>query len=106
MKLMTKEIRKKLKPRDEVEEKDPLIVVKYFDPMGSWKWFAYAGEDWNDTVLLTGVVKGFEVEEGDFALSELEDIGKKRILGIERDLYFKPIRLSELMDKLNAGAHV
>jgi len=43
-----------------------------------------------------GLVKGFEEEFGYFTLSELEGVTGPMGLKIERDLYFKPCKLSEL----------
>ena len=40
MKLMTKELEKKLPSLGETDgEKNPIIQVKYFDPAGSWTWY-------------------------------------------------------------------
>ena len=48
MKLLTKEIKKKL-PKLYSQEKveDPIVQVKFFDPVGSFTWYAYEfdGED-------------------------------------------------------------
>jgi hypothetical protein len=44
MKLLTKEIREKLPPLySQEKEEDPFVVVKFFDPVGSWTWYAYEG---------------------------------------------------------------
>jgi hypothetical protein len=88
MKLLTKEIEKKLPALYANEGKKPedvKVIVKFFDPMGRFTWYAteYDGKD-----TFFGYVRGFEGELGWFSLSELESVGKSRILGIERDRHF------------------
>jgi DUF2958 family protein len=92
-------------------ERDPLVVVKYFDPVGSWTWYATEGspvdeDGYMDTdkpkvdYLFFGLVVGFEPELGYFSLNELktakEGLRGLRALPIERDIYFRPRRLSEI----------
>jgi hypothetical protein len=96
-KLLTKELRDKL-PELYSGEKVGLeakALVKFFTPSGSWTW--YASEfDGADTFF--GLVSGFEVELGYFSLSELEGVRDALGLPIERDLYFLPKSLKELME--------
>lgn len=72
---------------------DAIVYAKLFDPTGGWTWYIleFDGED-----TLYGLVKGFESELGYFSLSELSSIRGKFGLGIERDLSFKPCKLSEV----------
>ncbi|MBA7627652.1 hypothetical protein ES703_35119 [subsurface metagenome] len=89
MKLLTKEIEKKL-PRLHSQEavSNPKIIVKFFHPLSSWTWFVVEGEiDPDGDILFFGLVDGFEKELGYFSLKELEEI-KVRGLGIERDKWF------------------
>ena len=74
---------------------DALAQVKYFTPDGGWTWYAseFDGED-----LCFGLVVGFEVELGYFSLSELEEAHDALGLPLERDLYFQPKTLRELME--------
>ena len=106
MKLMTKEIESKLKPLYYFEKsgEEPIAAVKFFDPTGSWTWYAAEGQkredgDW----LFFGAVDGFEFEYGYFTLNELKHAKDGctglQALPIERDLYFSPAPLSELMNK-------
>ncbi|KKM60104.1 hypothetical protein LCGC14_1545210 [marine sediment metagenome] len=88
MELLTKEIRDKFKKVGSQEKKEPgeqIVIVKFFDPTGSWTWYAteFDGED-----TFFGLVDGFELEWGPFRLSELKSIKGPLGLGIERDLYF------------------
>ena len=89
MKLLTKEIERKLPKLHSQEEVDnPKIIVKFFHPLSSWIWFAIEGErDPDGDILFFGLVDGFEKELGYFSLKELEEI-KVRGLGIERDKFF------------------
>jgi hypothetical protein len=92
-------------------ERDPLVHVKYFDPVGSWTWYAYecspVDEDgYYDTnkpkvdYVFFGLVAGVETELGYFSLNELktakEGLRGLRALPIERDIHFRPQRLSEV----------
>jgi hypothetical protein len=87
-------------------EEDPLVVCKYFDPVGSWTWYVMEGspvdeDGYFDTAnakvdfLFFGLVVGHEPELGYFSLNELKT-AKQGLLPIERDLYFKPRRLSDI----------
>lgn len=115
MKLLTEEIKEKL-PALYAQEKDsdPMVYVKYFDPTGSWTWYALEGEEIvSDTTgagerdyLFFGFVVGFDAELGYFTLNQLktakEGLTGLRALPIERDLYFRPCRLSEVKAKHNS----
>jgi len=87
MQLLTKEIRKKFKQigKQDVEDAgEHVCVVKFFDPTGSWTWYAteFDGRD-----IFFGLVDGFELEWGTFSLSEMQSVKGRFGLGIERDLY-------------------
>ena len=96
MLLMTKEIEAKLPKIGSQDGKDPAtvpVVVKFFDPTGSWKWYATEGETMSDgNWEFFGYVKGFEGELGYFTLDWLkhlkDGIGGIRGLPIERDRNF------------------
>jgi len=94
MKLLTKELRKRLPPLYSCENvKEPIAIAKFFHPMSQWTWYAteFDGED-----LFFGLAIGHERELGYFSLKELESIGKDgKTLPIERDLHFKPTPLSQ-----------
>ena len=92
-------------------EPDPLVVCKFFDPVGSWTWYATEGspvdeDGYYDTnkpkvdYLFFGLVVGFEKELGYFSLHELQTLKEGmrglRALPIERDVWFAPTRLSEV----------
>jgi hypothetical protein len=112
MKLLTEEIKSKLPALYSQErELDPLVVCKFFDPTGSWTWYAYEGSPVDENgyfdtdnekvdFLFFGLVIGFEPEFGYFSLNELikakQGLRGIQALPIERDKYFKPCRLSEI----------
>lgn len=109
MMLMTKEIEATLPAlysQDGKDPKDVQVVVKFFDPTGSWSWYATEGNktedgDWE----FFGYVKGFEGELGYFTLNELihakDGMTGLRALPIERDRHFKGT-LAEVMAKESA----
>lgn len=89
MKLLTKEIEKKLPKLYSQENVDnPKIIVKFFHPMSSFTWYVTEGEEIEDgDWRFFGLVDGHERELGYFHLSQLEEV-KVMGLGIERDKYF------------------
>lgn len=94
-KLMTKELQKRLPPLYTSESKKPdriKVHAHYFTPFSNWDWYIteYDGKD-----TMFGLVKGHETELGYVSLNEL----KKQGMNIERDRYFKPQPLSEIMKK-------
>jgi hypothetical protein len=86
MKLLTKEIIRKLPALD---EGDGTAHVKFFHPMSNWTWYAteFDGED-----MFFGLVCGHTKEIGYFSLSELQSVNVMG-LSIERDKYFEPTRV-------------
>ena len=97
MNLLPKKIEKAIpKLNSQENAEDPTAYVKFFDPTGSFTWFATEGE-WqgNGDFLFYGRVDGLESELGYFSLRELQSVTGRFGLGIERDLWFKPVPLSE-----------
>ncbi len=95
MELLTKEIREAFKKTGSQDGKgaEAICVVKFFDPTGSWTWFAteFDGED-----TFFGLVDGFELEWGTFSLSELRAVKGRLGLGIERDRYIGMPKLKDI----------
>lgn len=98
MHLLTKAIRRKLPPLYANEEQgtDALAIVKFFTPDSSWTWYAseFDGDD-----LFFGLAVGVEPELGYFRLSELQSIRGTLGLPVERDRFYNPTLLRELLDK-------
>ena len=104
MELLTKEIAEELQKQYPMgSDMEQMVVCKFFNPCGSWSWFVmnFDGDDY-----LWGIVKGFETEIGAFSLSELQEYKGPLNIGIERDLYFKPMKAKDLWEKLMRGEHV
>ena len=95
MMLLTKEILNRLPKLYSTEnEKDPMVQVKFFFAEGSWSWY---GIEFDGKDTFFGLVDGFEKELGYFSLNELKQHRTRLGLGVERDMYFEPCRLSKLM---------
>ncbi len=95
MKLLTKKDLARLPDLYSQEtEEDPIVYVKLFHPLSNWEWYIME-IDKTSKELCYGYVKGLENELGYFNLAELKEV-KIYGLGIERDRYFKPVRLSKL----------
>ncbi len=96
-KLLDQASRSKLPKLYESEDKglEAEALVKFFSPDSNWTWYAaeFDGED-----IFYGLVVGHEIELGYFSLSELEKAKGALGLGIERDRYFEPRTLKDLMD--------
>ena len=101
MKLMTKEIEKKipaLYSQDGKDPKDVRIAVKFFTPWSNWTWFATEGQKTEDgDWLFFGMVHGHEKELGYFNLRELQSVNGPFGLKIERDMYYGEHTLDEVM---------
>ena len=106
MQLLTKELREQIPALYSQEnEADPMVYIKYFDPVGSWTWYVTEGEERNGDFLFFGFVVGFDAELGHFSLNQLETAKRGatgiKALPIERDLYFTPCRLSKVKEQHN-----
>jgi hypothetical protein len=102
MHLLTNAIRRKLPPLYESEGKgtDALAIVKFFTPDSSWTWYAseFDGDD-----LFFGLAVGIEPELGYFRLSALQSVRGKLGLPVERDKFFEPTPLRELLEQHERG---
>lgn len=80
---------------------DPLCKVKLFHPMSRLTYYVYAATDYGEEGSPQIILSGYMIsplgpdcdEEGDTAIEELANL---RPLPVERDLYWKPQRLSEI----------
>jgi len=98
MKLLTKELEKKLPAlyeTDEIPVEDKTCHVKFFTPWSNWTWYAteYSPED----RLFFGYVCGMEKEWGYFSLDELESVTGPVGLKIERDIHFGPVKMDKVL---------
>lgn len=77
--------------------KDPIVIAKFFNPMGLGTWYATEYDPVNR--IFFGYVSIFgdsNDEWGDFSLDELENYQGQTGLGIERDLYFTEQPISKI----------
>ena len=104
MKLLTKELKKKLPSLYSQEEiKDPQVVCKFFTPSSSFTWLVIEGEpdhgetEDGDWVFFTKCFSHMcpEGELGYVTLAQLQEIKGPMGLGVERDLYFTSKPLSQ-----------
>ena len=101
MKLLTKAILKRFEKVGSQEEiKDPIIIVKYFNPAGRGTWYATEYDPTDRTFFGYVSIFGDHCDEwGRFSLAELENIKLPWGLGIERDLYFGEKPISNILNK-------
>ncbi len=99
MKLLTKELRRKLPPLYSQDGKGGKAVayVKFFTPDSSWTFYGveFDGED-----RFFGLVDGHCKELGYFSLSELQSVNGPMGLPIERDLHWQPKTLEEIAPEM------
>ena len=95
MMLLTKANRRALPPLYSQDGKggDAVAVVKFFDPCGSWTWYA---TEFDRDGLFFGLVDGLEKEMGYFSLAEIRGFKGPLGIGIERDMYWTPKALKEI----------
>ena len=101
MKLLTKEIENSIPELGKQDGLgyDAIAYVKFFTPDANYTW--YATEYDPKERQFFGLVDGQYRELGYFALDELESARGMLGLPIERDMYFKPTKLSELTKEVS-----
>lgn len=95
-------IKKKIPPlySKKSDVKDPMVWCRFFDPTWNWEFYVISGkEDKFEEYRFFGWVKGDFDEFGEITLKwlktakdEVKDF--RRDIPIERDIFFKPCRLS------------
>lgn len=90
MKLITKEIERRLPALYSQEEVDnPRIIMKFFTPWSNWTWYIIEGDKQEDgDWLFFAMVHGIEKELGYVNLEELEGLRGPGGIKIERDKFF------------------
>lgn len=104
MELMTPEIEKALcaSQLDDMSSTEVEIVVKYFTPDAQATWFIVSGEQEHDDWRLFGFCDLGDpqmAELGYVMLSQLQEVRGKLGLPVERDLYFPPTTLADVLKK-------
>tara|TARA_Y100000310_G_scaffold115265_1_gene113833 strand:+ start:521 stop:835 length:315 start_codon:yes stop_codon:yes gene_type:complete len=98
MKLLTKAIKNKATKQYPMgADMEQMVVAKFFNPCGRGTWYLMN----MDGDYCWGICHIYEWEIGSFSIGELEGVSMPFGLKIERDLYFKPVKASELWTKLN-----
>ena len=78
-------------------EKNPIVIVKFFNPTGAGTWWATEYNPKDKIFFGYASIFGDHNDEwGSFSLEELESYKGPFGLGIERDLYFQEQRISKL----------
>jgi len=101
MKLLTQELLKRFEKIGRQENKaDPLIIAKFFNPVGAGTWYATEYNPKDKTFYgYVSIFGDWNDEWGYFSLTELEGYKGPFGLGIERDLYFSETPASLIISK-------
>lgn len=75
---------------EEIPRGEKVVHLRLFTPTTGWTWYILEYDPENK--LFFALVDGFELEFGPVSLEELESMNA----AIERDLYWKPKKLSEI----------
>jgi hypothetical protein len=108
MELLPVELRKTLPPLYSQEScPTPIVHVKLFTPDSSFTWYVTEGAEQEDgDWLLFGLVIGLEEEWGYSLLSEIASARGPLGLPVERDLWFKPGPIDQLLSRGRPSAAV
>jgi len=108
MELLSVELRRTLPPMYSQEScPTPIVHAKLFTPDSSFTWFVTEGAEQEDgDWLLFGFVIGLEEEWGYSLLSELASVRGPLGLAVERDLWFKPGQIDQVLRREHPSAAV
>lgn len=97
MKLMTAELEKRFADVGEQDIPDPIVIAKFFNPVGAGTWYATAYDPEQKTFFgYVSIFGDWNDEWGYFSLRELEDYTGAYGNKIERDLYWTEKRFSKI----------
>jgi hypothetical protein len=90
----------KLYETEDIAIEDKKVIVKLFHPASNWTWYVieYDGDD-----LCWGLVQGFDIEYGYFSLKELFQLQGPFGLSVERDKWFTPTKVENVLETLARG---
>ncbi|MDA1338505.1 MAG: DUF2958 domain-containing protein [bacterium] len=99
MKLLTKELLLRFeKVGRQEDDKDPIVIAKFFNPTGAGTWLATECDPNSKEFFgFVSIFGDYNDEWGYFSLNELESYIGRFGLGIERDLHFTEQRMSKVM---------
>jgi len=107
MDLLPQELRKTLPSLYSQESSSaPIVHAKLFTPDAGWTWFITEGSEEDGDWLLFGYVIGLEEEWGYFLLSEIASAQGPLGLPVERDLWFQPGPIDEVLRRERPPAAV
>ena len=90
--LISKDLLEQIPPLYATEDiADPIAYVKLF--LDGWTWYI---TEIDEDIAFGYVVSPFESELGYFSINEIQTIKNSLGIGVERDLYFKPCKLSTI----------
>jgi hypothetical protein len=92
--LLTQTLLNRFKEVGKQDINDPIIIAKFFAPSTAWTWYATSYDE--EAGLFFGIVCGTHIELAYFSIQDLKGMRGPMGLHIERDLYWKEKRLSEL----------
>jgi hypothetical protein len=106
MDLLPEELKKALPPLYSQESsRSPIAYAKCFTPDAGWTWLVTEGSEEEDgDWLLFGYVIGMEEEWGYFSLSEIAGILGPLQSPVERDLWFQPGPIDEVLRRERPSA--
>ena len=98
MRLLTKQLEKRIaRVGSQEQKKDPVIIAKFFNPIGSGTWYATEYDPVDKMFFgYVSIFGNWNDEWGYFSLSELESFTGRLGLGIERDLYWTECKASKV----------
>jgi len=107
MKLLTKEILKKLPPlysTENVPADEKMCICKFFHPMGRYTYFVIE-YDPTERLFFGYCVSPLGPDCDELGLTSLDELESVVVRGlkIERDLYFKPTKLAEILKQYPKG---
>lgn len=101
MKLLTQVLKKQIPPlysTEDVPLGDKTVVAKFFTPWGSYTFYCIEGQEEDDDFIFWGIVTGMAEDEfGYSSLKEMESVRGFGGLGIERDLYWTPTAIRDIL---------
>lgn len=102
MKLITKEVEKRLQEyplySQDGKKKDAICVVKFFMCGVNWTWYILEADLENQIAYGITINPAGEGEYGYVSLAELQTVKNSWGLGVERDIHFDPVKLSDIDD--------
>ena len=97
MNLLNQQLIERFKEVGAQDIQDPIIITKFFASWSSWTWYATSYDE--ESGMFFGLIKGTHTELGYFSMKDLKRLQGPLGLGIERDLYWREKKLSELKQR-------